>query len=153
MSICLRYSKDRDRATESLNLGYMKILSSLSSYKPAVPFKAWIRRIMINTLIDEYRKHKREQERVTFVDHYYDTSTFSEANEALEKLNVQQIYEHIARLPEASRNVFNLYVIDGFSHKEIAQLLDISEGTSKWHLNAAREKLKEALITIYSNVH
>jgi RNA polymerase sigma-70 factor (ECF subfamily) len=57
MSICMRYAKDRDMASENLNNGYLKILKNLTSYKPEVPFKAWIRRIMINTLIDEYRKN------------------------------------------------------------------------------------------------
>ncbi|MCU0359798.1 MAG: RNA polymerase sigma factor [Bacteroidia bacterium] len=153
MSICLRYSKDRDSASESLNMGYMKILTKLKTYKPEVPFKAWMRRIMINTLIDQYRKNRRESERVKYVDHYFDSSSFSEANEAIGRIDVQQIYELINKLPEASRNVFNLFVIDGFSHKEIAEMLDISEGTSKWHLNAARQKLKEEIeITVFSRV-
>lgn len=153
MSICLRYAKNRDKAAETLNLGYMKILSNLKSYKPEIPFKAWIRRIMINTLIDEFRKNRREHEKLTYVENYFDSSSFSEANEALDRLNVQQIYDHIGKLPEATRNVFNLYVIDGFSHKEIGQMLDISEGTSKWHLNAARMKLRESLVnTVFSYV-
>jgi len=145
MSICLRYSRDRDRASESLNLGYMKILSNLKSYKPEIPFKAWIRRIMINTLIDEYRKNKRESEKVKYVDEYFDSNSFSDVNEALGRLDIQQIYKEINKLPEATKNVFNLFVIDGFSHKEIAEILHISEGTSKWHLNAARQKLKEEI--------
>jgi RNA polymerase sigma factor (sigma-70 family) len=145
MSICMRYAKDRDRAAEMLNMGYMKILTNLHAYRPEVPFKAWIRRIMVNTLIDEYRKLKREKEKVTYVEEYYDNSDFSEVNEAVSKLNYQQILEHIAKLPEATRKVFNLFVIDGFSHREIAGILGISEGTSKWHMNAARQKLKEMI--------
>ncbi len=153
MSICMRYSKDRDSASESLNMGYMKILTNLKSYKPEIPFKSWIRRIMINTLIDEYRKNRRENEKVKYVDHYFDTSSYSEVNEALGKINIQQIYEQINKLPEATKNVFNLFVIDGFSHKEIAEMLDISEGTSKWHLNAARQKLKEEIEnTVFTRV-
>jgi RNA polymerase sigma factor (sigma-70 family) len=153
MSICLRYSRDRDSASESLNMGYMKILTNLKAYKPEIPFKAWIRRIMINTLIDEYRKNRRESERVKYVDQYFDSSSFSEVNEALGRINVQQIYEQINKLPEATKNVFNLFVIDGFSHKEIAEMLDISEGTSKWHLNAARQRLKEEIEnTVFSRV-
>src|SRR4051812_18373088 len=83
MSICLRYSRDKDTASENLNLGFLKILNSLATYKPEVPFKAWIRRIMINTLIDEYRKLRREREKVTYVEHYYDSTDFSDVNEAL----------------------------------------------------------------------
>jgi RNA polymerase sigma factor (sigma-70 family) len=145
MSICMRYAKDRDTASELLNAGYMKILSNLSSYKPEVPFKAWIRRIMVNTLIDEYRRNKREREKVTYVEEYYDSTDYSEVNEALSRINCKQILDHIARLPEATKKVFNLFVIDGYSHKEIAGLLEISEGTSKWHMNSARQKLKEMI--------
>src|SRR5688572_22086460 len=86
MSICMRYARDRDRAAEMLNMGYMKILTNLHTYRPEVPFKAWIRRIMVNTLIDEYRKLKREKEKVTYVEEYYDNSDFSEVNEAVSKL-------------------------------------------------------------------
>lgn len=143
MSICTRYSKDKDSASEALNMGFLKILKNLVNYKPEVPFKAWIRRIMINTLIDEYRKNKKERERVTYVEEYYDNSDFSEVNEALSRINYNQILEEINKLPAATRKVFNLFAIDGYSHKEIGEMLDISEGTSKWHLNAARQKLKE----------
>jgi RNA polymerase sigma factor (sigma-70 family) len=145
MSICLRYTRDRDAASELLNVGFMKILSNLEKYNLAIPFKVWIRKIMVNTLIDEYRKNKREREKVTYVEEYYDSSDFSEANEAISKIDCQQIYALIAQLPEATRQVFNLFVIDGYAHKEIADMLGISEGTSKWHLNAARQKLKEQI--------
>lgn len=143
MSICMRYSKDRDTASEALNMGYLKILKNLETYKPEVPFKAWIGRVMVNTLIDEYRKNKKEREKVVYIEEYYDNSNFSDVNEALSRINCEEIYEHINKLPEATKKVFNLFVIDGYSHKEIGDLLSISEGTSKWHLNAARQKLKE----------
>jgi len=145
MGICLRYAKDKDTASEILNMGFMKILSNLSSYKPEIPFSAWIRRIMINTLIDEYRKNKKERERVTYVENYYESADFSEVNEALTKISYAQILSEINKLPLATKKVFNLFVIDGYSHKEIGEMLEISEGTSKWHLNAARQKLKEQL--------
>jgi RNA polymerase sigma factor (sigma-70 family) len=146
MSICLRYTHDRDTASECLNVGFLKILTNLEKYNLAIPFKVWIRKIMVNTLIDEYRKHKREKARVTYVEEYYDSSDFSEANQALSKIDCQQIYELINLLPEATKQVFNLFVIDGYAHKEIGDMLGISEGTSKWHLNAARQKLKEQII-------
>lgn len=145
MSICMRYSRDKDTASELLNVGYLKILKNLTTYKPEISFKAWIRRIMINTLIDEYRKNKRERERITYVDEYFDSSDYSEVNEALAKLNCKQILDEINKLPEATKKVFNLFVIDGYSHKEIGEMLNISEGTSKWHLNSARQKLKEVI--------
>jgi RNA polymerase sigma factor (sigma-70 family) len=146
MSICLRYTRDKDTASEVLNMGFLKILNNLEKYNLAIPFKVWVRKIMVNTLIDEYRKHKREKESLTYVEEYYDSSDFSEANEALAKIDVQQIYVLINDLPEATRQVFNLFVIDGYSHREISEMLGISEGTSKWHLSAARQKLKEQII-------
>jgi RNA polymerase sigma-70 factor (ECF subfamily) len=146
MSICLRYTRDRDMASEVLNVGFLKILNNLEKYNLAIPFKVWVRKIMVNTLIDEYRKHKREKESVTYVEEYYDSTDFSEANEALAKIDVQQIYALINELPEATRQVFNLFVIDGYSHREISEMLGISEGTSKWHLSSARQKLREQII-------
>ncbi len=110
-----------------------------------MPFKPWIRRIMVNTLIDEYRKKKSEKERLIYVDDYFDSHNFSDVNEAISKFDCNQIYDEINKLPEATKKVFNLFVIDGYSHKEIGGMLDISEGTSKWHLNAARQKLKEQI--------
>jgi RNA polymerase sigma-70 factor (ECF subfamily) len=145
MSICLRYNKDKDTASEILNMGFMKILKNIAAYNPEIPFKVWIRRIMINTLIDEYRKQKREKERVTYVEEYYDSTDYADVNEALSNISCKQIYEEINKLPQATKQVFNLYVIDGYSHKEVGELLGISEGTSKWHLNAARQKLKEQI--------
>jgi len=143
MGICMRYSKDKDSASECLNMGFMKILKNLTTYKPEIPFKSWIRRVMVNTLIDEYRKNKKERERVTYVEEYYDSSDFSDVNEALSRINYNQLLVQINLLPEATKKVFNLFAIDGYSHKEIGEMLTISEGTSKWHLNAARQKLKE----------
>ena len=139
----MRYSKDKDSASESLNTGFLKILKNLNTYKPNIPFKSWIRRVMVNTLIDEYRKNKREREKITYVGEYFDTSDFSEVNEALSRLNYQQLLAQINLLPEATKKPFNLFAIDGYSHKEISEMLMISEGTSKWHVNAARQKLKE----------
>ena len=146
MSICLRYTRDKDTAPAALNMGLLEILANLEKYNLAIPFKVWIRKIMVNTLIDEYRKIKREREKVTYVEEYYDSSDHSELNEAIGRIDCKQIYELINLLPEMSKQVFNLFVIDGYSHKEIGDMLGISEGTSKWHLNAARTRLKEQLI-------
>lgn len=145
MSICMRYNKDKDTASEILNMGFLKILKNIGIYNPEIPFKVWIRRVMVNTLIDEYRKQKREKERVTYVEEYYDSSDYADVNDALSNISCKQIYEEINKLPQATKQVFNLYVIDGYSHKEVGEMLGISEGTSKWHLNAARTKLKEQI--------
>ena len=145
MSICIRYTRNEDKAKEVLNIGFLRILTNLEKLKPEVPFKAWIRRVMINTLINEYKKEKINSANLDYVENYYETDKYSEINEVIKKTDAEQIYLFIAELPAASQKVFNLYFIDGYKHKEIAEMLDISEGTSKWHLNSAREKLKELL--------
>jgi RNA polymerase sigma-70 factor (ECF subfamily) len=145
MSICIRYTHNQDRAKEILNMGFYKILSNLNGYQQDVPFKPWARKIMINTLINEYKKEKNHTANVRYVDSYFDSSDHADLNDAISRINVDQIYAFIAELPPASRQVFNLYYIDGYLHREIATMLNITEGTSKWHLNAARERLKEMI--------
>lgn len=145
MSICIRYTRDSDKAREVLNMGFLKILTNLKKYDTAEPFKPWIRRIMINTLINEYKKEKIHQQTIQYVENYYDNGQHADFNLAVTRIDVEQIYTFIAQLPPATQQVFNLYFIDGYKHREIADMLDISEGTSKWHLNSAKEKLKDML--------
>ncbi|MDI1356217.1 MAG: RNA polymerase sigma factor [bacterium] len=146
MSICIRYTRNADKAKEVQNMGFLKILTNLNKYDANAPFKPWIRRVMINTLINEYKKEKIHYGNIMYVEDYYETEQYSALNDAITKINADQIYEFIAKLPPASQQVFNLYFVDGYKHKEIAELLGISEGTSKWHLNAAREKLKGMIL-------
>jgi len=145
MSICIRYTRNQDRAKEVLNIGFLKILTHLKKYNPEVPFKPWIRKVMINTLINEYKKEKIHYSSIQYVEEYYETDKYADVNEAITRINAEQIYEFIAKLPPATQQVFNLYFIDGYKHREISELLSITEGTSKWHLNSAKEKLKEML--------
>jgi RNA polymerase sigma factor (sigma-70 family) len=148
MSICLRYSEDREEAREMLNLGFFKILTNLKKYQLETSFKSWIHRVMVNTLIDEYRKKKIHKDHVKYVEEYDETTEYAEVNNALVKMDVEQIHALIIKLPPVSQKVFNLYAIDGFSHKEIAGLLGITEGTSRWHLNFSRHKLQEMILHI-----
>jgi len=148
MSICVRYTHQQDRAKEVLNIGFYKILKNLDKYNFEIPFKPWARKVMINTLINEYKKQKIHYGNMVYVEEYYDNETYSEMNEAVTKSNAKEIYDFIAKLPPASQQVFNLYFIDGYKHREIAELLNISEGTSKWHLNNARELLKQMLLEL-----
>lgn len=145
MSICIRYTRNEMKAKEVLNMGFLRIITNLSKYDKTTPFKPWARKVMINTLINEYKKEKKHNDNIEYVEEYYDNEQYSDINDALVKYDGQQVYNFIAQLPNVSRQVFNLYFIDGYKHREIAEMLEISEGTSKWHLNAAREKLKELL--------
>jgi RNA polymerase sigma factor (sigma-70 family) len=142
MSICIRYTKNEDKAKEVLNMGFLKIILNLNKYKTNVPFKAWIRRVMINTLINEYKKEKIHYDTIKYVNDYNETGGYEELNETINEQDADTIYALINQLPQATKQIFNLFFVDGYKHKEIAEMLNISEGTSKWHVNAAKEKLK-----------
>jgi RNA polymerase sigma factor (sigma-70 family) len=146
-SICRRYANNRDDADALLNNGFLKILNNLEKRKKDIPFPLWIRRIQINTIIDEYRKNKKEKEQTLITDFSEDYVEYDEAivNDYVKKTDAEYIIRLITDLPPASAKVFNLFAVDGFSHKEIGAMMGISEGTSKWHLNFARNKLKEQL--------
>lgn len=150
MGVCYRYTNSREEAKEMLNIGFFKILTNLEKYRPEVPFKYWIRKVMINVLIDEYRKEKKHIEHIQYVDNYIETADYSDLNPVLAKMDIEQIHLLITKLPPVSQKVFNLFVIDGYSHKEISSMLNMSEGTSKWHLNFSRGKLKEMILKIIS---
>lgn len=147
MPVCFRYNNNEEDARAALNQGFLKILSGMKQMEGEYNFGAWSRRIMVNSLIDDYRKNKRYKEHVTKSDNereldYYSTGT---RNEAESNLGYDTIMRLLEELPETSAYVFKLYVIDGYSHKEIGELIDISEGTSKWHLSTARKQLRERL--------
>ncbi len=145
MSICIRYTRNEDKAKEVLNIGFHRVLKYLDKYKAEVPFKSWIRRVMINTLINEFKKEKIHYDQVEYVDKYIDTNRHADFNEAITRFEVKEIYRLIARLPLVNQQIFNLFFIDGYKHREIAEMLNISENTSKWHLTIAKEKLKEMI--------
>lgn len=146
MSICIRYTHSYEDASEALNTGFLKILNNMEKYRADVPFKAWIRKIMVNVLIDEYRKQKKEKENISMALEYAEHTPLVEINDAISKMDAERIHRLIMELPPVSQKVFNLFVVDGFEHKEIATMLGISEGTSKWHLHNSRELLKEKLV-------
>lgn len=133
-----------------LNVGFLKALKNLDKYRPGIPFKVWIRKVMINVLIDEYRKEKSHHAHIEYVEEYTETSDNADQNDVITKMNVEEIHALIMKLPPMSQKVFNLYVIDGFTHKEIGTMLHMSEGTSKWHLNFSRNKLKELITKLVS---
>lgn len=147
MGISLRYAKDREEAKALVNFGFFKIVTNLEKYSEEIVFEVWVRRIMINCIIDEYRKDRKRRE-------HQQTTDFSEAasflhpvdfNQAAKEIDAEQLEIMIRKLPAMSQKVFNLYAIDGYSHKEIAEMLGISDGTSKWHVSFARKSLQQML--------
>lgn len=152
MSVCFRYERNKEDAEFLLNKAFLKILTNLESYAENVPFEAWIRRITINTAIDEYRKNQRSK--IDYVEEPMLLAGLSEMdyNEADKNFDAEELLALVRKLPPASQKVFNLYIIDGYNHKEIAEKLGMSEGTSKWHLSSARKKLQEMMKKIINNV-
>ena len=144
MSVCLRYRKNEESAKEMLNVGFMKILTNLDKYQDHIPFEAWIRRIMINTLIDDFRRNRKVRELIESTDFEHEEifTDLVNYNEADLHFDAEELQLMINQLPPMSGKVFNLYAIDGYSHKEVGKMLGISDGTSKWHLSFARKKLQ-----------
>lgn len=141
MGLCLRYASNEDDALDMLHEGFIKIFKNLSKYQPGTSLPAWIRRLMVNNCIDHYRKAVRR--RTEDIEYAYDVSS-SDAD-AISQCSEQDILAAIQQLSPTYRTVFNLYVIEGYSHKEIATQLDITESTSRSNLVKARTRLKEIL--------
>lgn len=147
MSICLRYASNREDAESFLNQSFLKIIYNLDKYKEEIPFGSWVNRITVNTIIDEFRKDKKRREAMTNVNFQEVRSSSHpiDFNEASQEFDAEELLTMIQELPNMSRKVFNLYAIDGYSHKEIGHMLGISDGTSKWHVSFARKSLQNMI--------
>ena len=154
LGVCLRYSKNNDEAKDILHEGFLKIFSSLKKFNATGSFEGWIRRIIVNTAIDHLRKNKQNYWIVSTV--YANDKASNMAEEIDEDelslhINQEEILKAVHQLTPAYRTVFNLYVIEEYTHKEIAELLDISEGTSKSNLSKAKFNLKKSLMHLIKN--
>jgi len=143
MSICLRYAPGREEAREILNDGFMKVFTRLNQRDQQGSFKSWLRKIMIHNAIDYYRKNNKHYNHHELDD--VRTQGPAVENDALTSIAYADLIQMVQQLPPAYRTVFNLYVIDGYTHDEIAKQLNITEGTSKSNLFKAREHLREQL--------
>ncbi|MEO5893531.1 MAG: RNA polymerase sigma factor [Ferruginibacter sp.] len=139
MNLCLRYTKNDMDAMEALNTGFYKVFKNIQRYDPAISsLYTWIRTIVINCCLDLVTSKESLIQSVELTN-----ATEKEiAPEVISKLSAAHLLEMIRILPAATQAVFNLFIIEGYSHKEIAALLKISEGTSKWHVSDARKKLQ-----------
>jgi RNA polymerase sigma factor (sigma-70 family) len=142
MSICLRYAGNRYEAVEVLNQGFLKVFMNLNKFTNEKPFKAWLGRIMINTSINYYRSNLKMAQ----MDDLEKAEGLSQNELPDSKLTYDDLIAMVHRLPPAYRTVFNLYAIEGYTHNEIGELLDINEGTSKSNLFKARDKLKRMIL-------
>jgi RNA polymerase sigma-70 factor (ECF subfamily) len=143
MSVCLRYAPTRESALEVLNDGFLKVFTRLDQYDATQPFKAWLRRIMINSAVDHYRQEVRHYNQDSL--EQAEQLSASDTVDAYSQLAHEDLLVLIQRLSPAYRLVFNLYVMDGFTHEEIAGQLGISTGASKSNLARARENLRQLL--------
>ena len=144
MSVCVRYYKHQEDSNSALNKAFLRIVQNLEKYDKDAPWDRWIKRIMINTIINEYQSNKRREELFTTTD-YSESYVFDSMsyNDIVETINVDHIKSFIHQLPDNQKQVFNMYAIDGYNHKEISEMLQIPVGTSKWILSEARKKLKQ----------
>jgi len=132
----------------SLNQVFLKIVKNISIYlkkKEEVPFELWVRRIAINHIVDEFRKNKRYRESLDYRELQDAEEIHPVVSHAFDSEQLEEIMDAISQLPEMNRTVFNLFVVDGYKHEEIAGMLKISAGTSKTHLHRAKKKLRELL--------
>jgi len=142
MSLCIRYTKDRQEAEEVLQDGFLQMFRRIQQFRNSGTFEGWLRKIMINCALQKYRRKSNRFSQVAISEElYYLPSDLSVSNQLQEK----ELIRLIQSLPPACRLVFNLYVFEGLKHREIAQLLEISEGTSKSNLFDARNILKRQL--------
>ena len=139
MTICLRSANDKDEAKDILQESFIKVFKNLSNFKFEGSLRTWIQRIVINTAIDKYRKDKQESGKIRI-----DNNTIiPEAESIVSNLNKDDLMKCISMLPTGYRTVFNLFVIEGYTHKDIADKLGISEGTSKSQLFKAKQILQQ----------
>ena len=155
LSVCIRYIPDRDSAQEVLQEGFIKVFDKIGAFDHKGSLEGWIRRIVVNTAIDHIRKSKKDPFRTDQDDDFKlgasDPMVEMEELQLLE-LKAELAMEAIQQLSPAYRTVFSLYVLEDYSHKEIAEKLGISEGTSKSNLAKAKMTLQRILSEKYSYV-
>lgn len=147
-SIVKRYEKDAENIQTIVNNAFMSIFKSIAQYSGVGNFEGWMKKILINKALD----HLKQNKGLYVVDKEYEkvSDVVSVENEILSQYNMAELYEMIQELPTVTRAVFNLYAIDGFTHKEISQQMNMSEGTSRWHLSEARKQLQKRVNKVES---
>lgn len=142
MSITLRYADSRNEAVDILNDAFMKVFQNIRKYNEHQPFKPWLRQVIVNTAINHFHKQKKAKAWESLDE----TGAEMAAGETIiSGISYDEIVAMVQQLTPAYRTVFNLYVIEGFKHEEIAEMLGISVGTSKSNLSKAKRNLRTLL--------
>ncbi len=140
MAMCLRYTNDRDIAMQIVNNGFLRVFKKIEQFSFKGSLEGWIRRLVYHSVSDYFKQHSKYV-RFLILEERDDKVKQS----ALDDLYFQDILRLVDMLPAATKEVFRLFAIEGYTHAEIAKQQGISVGTSKWHLSAARKRLKELL--------
>ncbi|MFT6443525.1 MAG: RNA polymerase sigma-70 factor (ECF subfamily) [Salibacteraceae bacterium] len=141
--ICLRYASNKVEAEDVLQDAFVKAFKNLSAYSGQGPLGAWLRKIAVNTALEQYRKNKSLKNFGRMIDI---TETKLEIDDnAIEQLELEDLLAKIQNLPSGFRTVFNLYAVEGYTHKEIGELLGVSDGTSKSQYSRARVILRDMI--------
>ncbi len=145
-SICLRYANDYHSAEDILQEGYIKVFKNIHKFRSEGSFEGWMRRIFVNTAIEHYRKSVHMYPILEVNNSHYDVID----DKTIEHLAAEDLMKMVQQLSPGYRTVFNLYVVEGYSHKEVAKMLGISEGTSKSQLARARYLLQKKVSQLQS---
>lgn len=139
--VCRRYANNEEDALDILHDGFIKVFKNIDKYQVGTSLGSWMKRVMVNTSIDYYRRETRRRS-VDIEDAKY---VAADNTDAISNISAEEIIKLLQHLSPAYRSVFNLYVIEGYSHKELAEILNITESTSRSNLVKARSKLKELI--------
>ena len=143
LAVCQRYMKDREAAKDVMQDGFVRLFDKISSYKGDGSFEGWARKLFVNTALMQLRRN----DALKFSDNIEDSQAMQMTHSnTLEKMGADEILELVNSMPDGFRTVFNLYVIEGYSHEEIAGMLSISEGGSRSQLSHARAWLRKKLL-------
>lgn len=142
LGVAMRYINDKERAEDVLQDAFIKVFKHLNRFKNDGSLEGWIRRIVVNTALDQLRKNKKRQSDIALDDSFIEitTNNFTE-----ERLQAESLMKIVQELPDGYRTVFNMFAIEGYSHKEIAKKLGITENTSKSQYSRAKSVLREIL--------
>ena len=146
LAICNRYAKSMDEAEDILQEGFVKIFLNIKNFKGDGPLLAWMRRIMINTAITHYHKmlkHRYHDDLAEVSESKFEDKGWGEA-----QFSEEELFSVIHQMPDGYRQVFNLYALEGYKHREIAEIMNIDENTSKSQYSRARKWLQERLIKL-----
>ncbi len=140
IGLCMRYTTDKEIAMEIVNNGFLRAFKKMDTFSFKGSLEGWVRKLVFHSVSDYFRKNSKYGELIIF-----EEKDVSSAAKVVNKLYMDDLLKMIKTLPPATERVFTLYAIEGYNHREIAEQLSISEGTSKWHLSEARTRLKRLL--------